>query len=70
MKHIEELIELWSKDEYRQNRIERLEEAVKILEQHLEQFGKVTKTKAYNFIMSQIEHYRFLIKYFKDKDQD
>ena len=64
MREIEELIEQWSSDEYRENRIERLKEAITILEDHLSEFGKQSSPEAYNFITSQIEHYKFLIKYF------
>ena len=64
MREIEELIEKWSSDQFRENRIERLKEAISILEDHLSQFGKVSSPKAFNFITSQIEHYKFLIQYF------
>ncbi|MFX1274047.1 MAG: hypothetical protein ACFFBP_08290 [Promethearchaeota archaeon] len=64
MRDIEELIERWSSDEFRDNRIERLKEAINILEAHLSEFGRVSSPKAYNFITSQIEHYKFLIRYF------
>jgi len=64
MKEIEKLIEQWSSDDYRNNRIEKLKEAIMILEEHLSCYGKVSSPEAFNFITSQIEHYKFLIKYF------
>ena len=67
--YIEDLIERWSRDEFKENRINRLLEAIHILEQHLEKYGKVTKTDAFNFITSQIEHYKFLIKFFEGKEE-
>lgn len=64
MREIEELIDRWSSDEFRDNRITKLKEAIEILETHLSEHGKVSSPEAYNFITSQIEHYKFLIKYF------
>ena len=64
MRDIEELIDRWTSDEFRENRIEKLKEAVNILEAHLSEFGKESSPEAFNFIKSQIEHYKFLIQYF------
>jgi len=68
MKDIEKLIEQWSSDDFRNNRIEKLKEAIDILEDHLSHYGKVSSPEAFNFITSQIEHYKFLVKYFSSEN--